>query len=77
MPTPAIWRNDGSADGLHNWALAILKPLEDEGTIRLIDATGYFDADKDAGCADFGDFYHQNAKGRELFSNSLIPQLGE
>ena len=77
MPTPPIWRDDANVDGLHNWALTILKPLEDEGTIRLIDATNFFDADKDAGCSDFGDFYHQNTKGRELFSNWLIPQLGE
>jgi hypothetical protein len=75
MPTPPIWRNDAHGAGLQQWALQILRPLEEEGTIQLIDATSFFDADDKGGCADFGDFFHQNAKGRAAFSDWLIPQI--
>ncbi len=75
MPTPPIWRSTVNAEGLQNWALDILKPLQAEGSIRLIDATNFFDADDQGGCPDFGDFYHQNSKGREKFSTWLIDRL--
>jgi hypothetical protein len=77
MPTPPIWRNDAHGEGLQKWALSILKPLEDDGTIRLIDATRFFDEDARGGCEDFGDFYHQNSKGRQAFSDWLMAKLDE
>ncbi len=77
MPTPPIWRNDAHGAGLQQWALTVLNPLDDDGTIRLIDATTFFDADKDGGCSDFGDFYHQNSKGRRAFSDWLLPQIDQ
>ncbi|HET9033357.1 MAG TPA: hypothetical protein VFN25_10680 [Dokdonella sp.] len=75
MPTPPIWRNDTHGAGLQQWALQILKPLEEEGSIHLIDATAFFDSDAKAGCAYFGDFYHQNARGRAAFSDWLLPKV--
>jgi hypothetical protein len=75
MPTPPIWSDNSHGAGLHRWALQILEPLQDEGTIRLVDATDFFDADAQGGCADFGDFYHQNAKGRAAFSDWLLPKF--
>jgi hypothetical protein len=77
MPTPPIWRSDAHGEGLQKWALSILKPLDEEGTIKLIDATRFFDADAKGGCDDFGDFYHQNSKGREVFSQWLLKRLDE
>jgi hypothetical protein len=77
MPTPPIWRNDAHGEGLQKWALSILGPLDKEGTIRLIDATRFFDADAKGGCEDFGDFYHQNARGRQVFSDWLLTRLDE
>lgn len=74
MPMPRIW-NDVLGRGQHEWALAILQPLADAGRIRLVDATGFFDADADRGCGSFFDFYHQNAQGRERFTRWLLPQL--
>ncbi|GAA0713664.1 hypothetical protein [Dokdonella soli] len=75
MPVPGIWTRDVLGIGLHDWALAILQPLADEGRIHLVDATGFFDRDGDAGCSAFFDFYHQNAEGRERFTRWLLPQV--
>lgn len=75
MPVPRIWTDHALPPSLHARALAILQPLVDEGRIRLIDATGFFDHDADGGCASFLDFYHQNAQGRERFTRWLLPQL--
>lgn len=75
MPTPRIWTRDVLGKGLHEWALAILQPLANEGRIHLVDATDFFAADADAGCSAFFDFYHQNAKGRARFTHWLLPQI--
>jgi hypothetical protein len=74
MPTPRVW-TQVLARGQHAWTLSVLQPLVDEGRIRLIDGTTFFDDDADAGCAAFFDFYHQNAAGRERFTRWLLPQL--
>jgi hypothetical protein len=75
MPMPRVWIDHALPPSLPARALAILQPLVDERRIRLIDATGFFDHDADAGCASFFDFYHQNAQGRERFTRWLLPQL--
>lgn len=75
MPMPRMWERDVLGHGLHEWALAVLQPLVDEGRIRLIDATEFFGADGDAGCSAFFDFYHQNAMGRERFTRWLLAQI--
>lgn len=77
MPVPRLWTRDVLGAGLHEWALAILQPLADEGRIHLLDATDFFVADGDAGCSAFFDFYHQNAAGRERLSRWLLPQIGQ
>ncbi|MEO7936685.1 MAG: hypothetical protein ABIR27_10550 [Dokdonella sp.] len=75
MVTPSIWCNGPNGAGLQQWALNILKPLDEEGTIRLIGATDFFDSDAFGGCSDFADIYHQNSAGRSRFSSWLIPRL--
>lgn len=75
MPVPRIWTHDVLGAGLHEWALAILQPLAAEGRIRLIDASDSFDADGDAECGMFFDFYHQNAVGRDRLTRWLLPQV--
>jgi len=75
MPTPRLWTRDVLAPGLHEWALAVLAPLADEGRIHLIDATAFFDADGAAECGAFFDFYHQNSAGRDRFMRWLLPQI--
>lgn len=77
MPMPRIWQRDVTGPGLHDWALSILQPLVAEGRITLFDATGFFDADADAGCSSFFDFYHQNASGRDRLMRSLLPRVQE
>jgi hypothetical protein len=75
MPVPRLWTHDVLGAGLHEWALSILQPLADESRIQLLDATDLFEADSDAGCGSFFDFYHQNATGRERLSRWLLPQI--
>ncbi len=75
MPVPKIWFSNARASGLHQWALDILQPLDAEGSIHLVDATNFFNDQKDGGCADFADFYHQNSKGRSRLSLWLIQKL--
>ena len=77
MPMPKIWFSNAHASGLHQWALDILQPLDAEGSIHLIDATDFFNTEKDGGCAEFADFYHQNSKGRSAFSDWLLPQVDQ
>jgi hypothetical protein len=75
MPMPRLWEADVLGHGQHDWALAVLQPLADAGRIHLLDATGFFDADPDGGCGAFFDFYHQNAQGRDRFTQWLLPQF--
>ena len=75
MPIPLIWRNDAHWAGMQQWALSVLQPLDDEGTIHLVDATDFFDGDAGNGCSVFADFYHENPQGRSRFSSWLIPRL--
>lgn len=74
MPVPTLWTRDVLGKGQHEWALHVLRPLVDEGRIRILDATDLLAGDADE-CADFFDFYHQNAKGRERLDAWLQPQL--
>lgn len=75
MPVPALWKRDVLGRGQHEWARAVLQPLVDEGRIRVIDGTDFFSADSDGGCSAFFDFYHQNASGRERFTDWLLPRI--
>lgn len=75
MPTPTIWTKHALPRGLHRWALSVLQPLVDEGTIQLIDGTDFFNTDGHTDCHQFFDFYHQNASGRDVFTRWLLPQL--
>ena len=74
MPVPALWTRDVLDNGLHQWALHVLQPLVDEGRVRVLDATDLFAGDATE-CADFFDFYHQNAAGRERLDAWLRPRL--
>lgn len=75
MPLLPTFRSGIEGEALHQWALQVLQPLQDDGTIHIIDATTFFDAEPGHGCAQFADFYHQNADGRRAFTDWLIPQI--
>ena len=75
MPMPQVWQRDVLGPGQHQWALSVLQPLVDEGSIQLVDGTDFFSHDADGGCSAFFDFYHQNAIGRDRFTRWLLPQL--
>jgi hypothetical protein len=76
MPMPRIW-NEVLGRGQHDWAVAILQPLAEDGHIGRIVECGYYDVDADGGATAFFDFYHQNARGRERFTQWLLPRLRE
>lgn len=75
MPMPPMWRSQPSGRGLHQWARAVLAPLDAAGEIRLIDATAFFDDAERGGCGQFRDFYHQNDDGRRRLTDWLLPQI--
>ena len=71
---PSLVSRDVLGPGLREWAIDVLQPLADEGRIRLLDATNLFAGDATE-CADFFDFYHQNAAGRARLDAWLQPQV--
>ena len=75
MPTTDVWKHHQLPAGLHDWALEILQPLVDDGTIHVIDGTDALDDKDGTNCRYFADFYHQNAAGREAFAEWLEPRL--
>lgn len=74
MPVTRAWK-DVSPIGQHEWALAVLQPLVDEGAIDLVDMTDALDVGGESDCHDFFDFYHQNAHGRERLMQLLLPRI--
>jgi len=75
MPTPRVWQDAVSPSGLHDWALEVLRPLAEDGSIHLIDATTALDTDGRTDCRLFFDFYHQNDAGRARLMETLLPQI--
>ncbi len=74
MPVPEIWLRD-ITPSLHEWALAILEPLANEGVITLIDATDLLHSGGIEECSLFWDFYHQNPAGRSFLAETLLPKI--
>lgn len=75
MPVPRVWQDAVSPTGLHDWALDVLRPLADDGTIRLVDATAALDDGERTDCRLFFDFYHQNDAGRARLMETLLPRV--
>lgn len=75
MPVPTIWTRDVSPAGTHEWALSVLRPLVDEGRIRLADYTDLFADNDGAECAAFFDLYHNNVAGRQRVMERLAPEI--
>ena len=76
MPMPRVWLDVVSPQGMEAWALDVLKPLAEEGTIRLVDATHALDAPQGGtDCTMFFDFYHQNDRGRAALNGRIQSQI--
>jgi len=75
MPAPRVWQDAVSPSGLHDWALDVLRPLTEDGSIHLIDATTALETDGRTDCRLFFDFYHQNDAGRARLMETLLPQI--
>ena len=61
--------------GSHEWALAILKPLAEEGVVDLLDYTTLFDGADGTDCRAFSDIYHQSTFGRAALMQQLLPEV--
>jgi hypothetical protein len=75
MPMPRVWLDAVSPQGMQAWALDVLKPLADEGSIRLVDATHALETPEGTDCTMFFDFYHQNDLGRAALMRRIRPQI--
>lgn len=77
MPVPKVRRNELTPLGLHEFTLATLKPLVDDGTIILHDFTRMFDDLPGGDCGAYWDLHHQNAAGQKQLTDRLLPILAK
>lgn len=77
MPMHSIWLDDALPQATHEWALSVLKPLQDEGKIRVLDYTDLFNGPDGTDCTAFFDIYHNNVSGRERLMQHLLPELAQ
>ncbi len=79
MPTHSVWLDRITAAGMHDWVRSVLRPLEQEGRIRVIDQTDLFRDGGDSGemreCAAYWDIYHQNTVSQRRLTELLLPEL--
>lgn len=75
MPMHDAWLRDALPLGTHEWTLSVLKPLVDEGKIRLLDYTDLFNTAAGTDCSTFFDFYHNNVSGRARLMKEMIPAV--
>jgi hypothetical protein len=75
MPLHRMLEDQFLPYGSHEWALAILKPLADEGVIDLLDYTTLFDGANGTDCRAFSDIYHQSTFGRAALMQQLLPEV--
>jgi hypothetical protein len=75
MPVHRMLGDQFLPQGSHEWTLAILKPLVEEGVIDLLDYTTLFDGADGTDCRAFFDIYHQSAFGRAELMKKLLPEV--
>jgi len=75
MPMHSVWMNDALPQAAHEWTLSILKPLQDEGKIRVLDYTDLFNSPDGTDCTAFFDIYHNNVAGRDQLMQRMLPEL--
>jgi len=75
LPTTHHWRDTIAPIGADVWAKRVLQPLADAGEIVLIDRTTSMDVDGITRCDVFIDLYHQNGKGANEVTRTLLDEL--
>lgn len=75
LPTTHHWRDTIAPIGAEAWAKRILQPLADAGEIVLIDRTTSMDENGKTRCDVFIDLYHQNGKGANEVTRTLLGDL--
>ena len=75
MPTHSIWLKELSAEGLHEWVLASLRPLVEEGSIELLDYTDWLNPGGASDCHAFFDLYHQNTSSAQALTREILKAL--
>ena len=75
MPVHTLYRDRMLPIGLHAFVLEVLRPLVEQGRIRLLDHSDDFIADGRTDCHMFWDLFHQNNAGRAALARTLQPEL--
>jgi len=75
MPVSHLWYQELAPKGADEWAHRILDPLVNEGTIRLLDYSHFFDTETGSRCDAFTDPYHQSQLAMKELSADLLPKL--
>lgn len=77
MPVSHLWYESLAPTGADQWAHRILDPLVEEGVIRLLDYSHFFEHSASPVCEVFTDPYHQSEKGMNELTDDMLPKLRE
>lgn len=77
MPAHPLTRNNQLSENLHETALLILRGLENEGVLSLLDLTTLFDDAAHPPCHYFQDLQHAGAAGRARITSEVIDHLNQ
>jgi len=75
MPVSHLWYQELAPEGADAWAHRILDPLVNEGSIRLLDYSHFFDTETGTRCDAYTDPYHQSQLGMKELTADLLPKL--
>jgi hypothetical protein len=75
LPVDHLWYREIAPRGVDGWAHRVLDPLVEEGSIRLLDYSHFFDTTQGSRCDVFADPYHQSALGRRELTAELLPKI--
>jgi len=75
MPVSHLWFQELAPEGSEEWAHRILDPLANEGKIRLLDYSHFFEKETGSRCEAFSDPHHQSELGLQELTADLLPKL--
>lgn len=75
LPTHGIWFRDLAPPGIRERVLAELAPLVADGTIDLLDYTGWLPAGEARECTQYWDLYHQNERSASALTEAVAADL--
>lgn len=75
MPMHRVWESDILPLGQRQWVKHILAPLQEDGSIVVLDYTDFFENKTGTDCSAFFDLYHNNTSGSERLTEALVPEI--